>query len=601
MSDVPEIKNDNIRELINQYFTDKESLAESLQKIENWDVSRVTDMHELFKKFGKHEDLENLNISNWNVSNVENMSGMFQDCEDFNQSLETWGPRLTNVKDMSYMFDGCTSFNKSLNNWNVSKVENMSYMFSGCLNFNQPLKTWGPYLENVTNMSSMFQDCEDFNQSLNAWGPFLGNVKDMSDMFYQCEKFNQPLDRWGPYLRNVKDMTSMFEGCTSFNQYKSLINWIISRSTKRLNMFKDCKNLDKSNKQQKLANETRKRSSSSSQTDEKQTRKRSSEKDVEITANTILEKPILTKKNIEVQEYVINIMNNYNENSPVSNWDGYTRITDSLIEYYSKKYLKSCLTTLKVYWYDLKSKEPIYIKNVDDLYIEHKKSIDLCIGKIANCIKKKEKNVTIAIYFNIQIRNGGGHINLLIFKPYKNTLEWFEPYGSSSRFNKEDKIDKNNEIFLSYFIQCLQENETINTNEIKLVKPEDICPNFGFQAIEERSTLPELTTGYCVLWSLFMMKLALIFQHKTLREIRIEILKKYNSSNELRMLMYGFSNEISNILLKHFRVTLNECIENDELNLEFKDKHTSASSQYSKSHKTSSQRLKPHKKSPRSK
>lgn len=591
MSDVPEINNHNIRELINQYFTDKESLPESLQKIENWDVSRVTDMHELFKKFGNHEDLENLNISKWNVSNVENMSGMFQDCEDFNQSLETWGPRLTNVKDVSYMFDGCTSFNKSLNNWNVSKVENMSYMFSGCLNFNQPLKTWGPYLENVTNMSNMFQDCQDFNQSLNAWGPFLGNVVDMSDMFYQCEKFNKSLYRWGPYLGNVKNMTSMFEGCTSFN--KSLINWNISRSTKRFDMFKDCENLDESKKPDKQANQTRKITSSSSQKDKKQTRKRSSEKDVEITANAILEKPILTKKNIEVQEYVINIMNNYNENSPVSNWKGKSKIVDSLIEYYSKKYLKSCLTTLKVFWYDLKSKEPIYIENVDDLSIEHKKSIDLCIDKIANCMKekeKKEKNISIGIFVSLYRSKDSGHANLLIFKPYKKTLEWFEPHGSSYNLNKENRVNKNNEIFLSYFIQCLQENETINTKEIKLVKPEDICPNFGFQTVELESTLPKPTKGYCALWSLFMMKLALIFQHKTLREIRIEILKKYNSSNELRMLMYGFSNEISNILLKHFRVTLNEYIENDELNLEFKDKHTSASSQYSGPPKKTSSR-----------
>ena len=117
----------------------------------------------------------------------------------------------------------------------------------------------------------------------------------------------------------------------------------------------------------------------------------------------------------------------------------------------------------------------------------------------------EKKNISIAIFFNIQIRNGSGHANLLIFKPYKKTLEWFEPHGSSYDLNKEDKINKNNEIFLSYFIKCLQENKTINTKEIKLVKPEEICPNFGFQAIEEQSTLPKLTTGYCALWSLLMM------------------------------------------------------------------------------------------------
>jgi surface protein len=383
-------------------------------------------------------------------------------------------------------------------------------------------------------------------------------VREMPGMFYNCKTFNQPLDNWN--VSNVKEMSGMFEGCENFNQ--SLISWNILNFTKSLSssMFRNCTSLYEDNipKPEKRG--------------------------LEITANTILENPKSTKKTkkyIKIRQYVINIMNNYKENSPVSNWAGDSRIRNTLIEYYSKKYLNSCLTFL-----------PIFYNSKNDLSTENQDNIKDCVDKIEDCIKVKGKNISIAIYFRMFLIDGSGHANLLIFKPNKNTLEWFEPHGAFYNLEKENKINKNNEMFISYFIQCLQENETIRNGEIKinLVKPEEICPDFGFQAIEQQSTLPKLTTGYCSLWSLLMMKLALKFQYKTSKEIREKILEIYHDKDDLRKLMYGFSNEISNILLKHFSVTLNEYIENDELNLRFEDKHTSASSQYSKSYKTSSQR-----------
>ena len=587
ITDVPKITDGNIHYLVRIYLKNKTRLLESLQNIKNWDVSEVTDMSNLFNK-ELNEDLEHENLNGlreWKVSKVNNMSGMFTGrskfnvplecwgphltnvkdmstmftgCIQFDQPLNAWGPHLVNVKDMSFMFTGCDQFNKPLDNWNVSNVENMSNMFEDCKNFNQPLEKWGPHLGKVEDMSNMFYGCIHFNQPLNAWGQCFGNVKNMSGMFYNCKTFNQPLDNWN--VSNVEEMSGMFEGCENFNQ--SLISWNISNFTKRLSrsMFRNCTSLDEDNipKPEKRG--------------------------LEITANTILENPKSTKKtkkNIKMRQYVIDIMNNYKENSPVSNWAGDARIRNTLIEYYSKKYLNSCLTFL-----------PIYYNSKNDLSTENQDNIKDCVDEIEDCIKVKGKNISIAIYFRMFLIDGGGHANLLIFKPNKNTLEWFEPHGAFYNLEKENKINKNNEMFISYFIQCLQENETIHNGEINLVKPEDICPcpDFGFQAIEQQSTLPKLTTGYCSLWSLLMMKLALKFQHKTLKEIREKILEIYHDKDDLRKLMYGFSNEISNILLKHFSVTLNEYIENDELNLRFEDKHTSASSQYSKSHKTSSQR-----------
>ena len=71
--------------------------------ISKWDVSNVTDMHDMFR-YTKFTG-ENGDISKWNVSNVTNMS---------------------------YMFYGCKNFNADLNNWDVSNVINMRKMFNGC-------------------------------------------------------------------------------------------------------------------------------------------------------------------------------------------------------------------------------------------------------------------------------------------------------------------------------------------------------------------------------------------------------------------------------------------------------------------------------------
>ena len=46
---------------------------------------------------------------------------------------------VSKVTDMEGMFDGARSFNQPLNDWNVSNVTNMNFMFQNARSFNQPL------------------------------------------------------------------------------------------------------------------------------------------------------------------------------------------------------------------------------------------------------------------------------------------------------------------------------------------------------------------------------------------------------------------------------------------------------------------------------
>ena len=90
--------------------------------INDWDVSRVTDMSELFRH-GRTSSLGGTIITT-----------------SFNTDISSWD--VSSVEDMSSMFYGCISFNKDLSGWDVSSVENMQSMFYNNYAFNQDLSGW---------------------------------------------------------------------------------------------------------------------------------------------------------------------------------------------------------------------------------------------------------------------------------------------------------------------------------------------------------------------------------------------------------------------------------------------------------------------------
>ena len=91
-------------------------------RIQNWDVSQVTNMSALFKDRGVFDD----DISNWDVSNVVDMKEMFYHVGGPLPDLTKWN--TSSVRTMENMFNGATSFNETINSWRVSGVLNMNYM-----------------------------------------------------------------------------------------------------------------------------------------------------------------------------------------------------------------------------------------------------------------------------------------------------------------------------------------------------------------------------------------------------------------------------------------------------------------------------------------
>ncbi len=130
------------------------------------DLAGVTDLSFTFSKSG----IESIsNINDWDVSTVTNLSNLFEDVTGFNQSLDNWD--VSNVTNMGFMFDGATSFNQPLDSWDVSKLENFDYMFRDAASFNQSLGAWN--LANfVGSVGVFFQSgvsCENYSYTLYGW------------------------------------------------------------------------------------------------------------------------------------------------------------------------------------------------------------------------------------------------------------------------------------------------------------------------------------------------------------------------------------------------------------------------------------------------
>ena len=97
--------------------------------IGEWDVSRVTDMSDVFSG----ANMFNGDISKWDVSHVTDMNAMFMDASSFNGDLSKWD--VSRVEDMSNMFDGAKAFKGDISKWDVSNVKHMTDMFSGAQGF----------------------------------------------------------------------------------------------------------------------------------------------------------------------------------------------------------------------------------------------------------------------------------------------------------------------------------------------------------------------------------------------------------------------------------------------------------------------------------
>jgi hypothetical protein len=154
----------------NRTFTDKQVLLTVILDykasscpldISTWDVSRITDMSDLFKnaQWAQTDTFED-DLNAWDTSKVTNMARMFSS----------------------------TNFNGKISNWDVGKVVSVNQMFKGASAFNQNLCKWNCTLQSSASTAEMFASTSCPNQASPNFGLTTSFCQPCSQV--QCGKFH---------------------------------------------------------------------------------------------------------------------------------------------------------------------------------------------------------------------------------------------------------------------------------------------------------------------------------------------------------------------------------------------------------------------------
>ena len=150
--------------------------------VANWDTRSVTNMTHLF---ASNAQLSKLDLSTWqHTESVANMQSMFSGDTALTQ-LDTSGFNTSKVTQMGSMFSGVAVSKLDVSNFDVSSVTSADYMFANMANLTS--LTLGPNFQLANaSVSGLFQsdpllealDLGNFKNPLNQqnWGMFSGDV-----------------------------------------------------------------------------------------------------------------------------------------------------------------------------------------------------------------------------------------------------------------------------------------------------------------------------------------------------------------------------------------------------------------------------------------
>jgi len=169
---------------------------------------------------GYYKDKYEINIKLKGINNITDMSGLFQNCDMFQQfpDISKWD--ISNVNNLSWMFYGCKSIAAvpDISSWKTWKVANFGWMFYSCesMIILPDISNW--ITSNAIYMSFMFHGCKSLFSlpDISNWD--TSNVIDISHMFNHCKKLTSipDINKWD--ISNVSNLTWIFDD----RLYKSL-------------------------------------------------------------------------------------------------------------------------------------------------------------------------------------------------------------------------------------------------------------------------------------------------------------------------------------------------------------------------------------------
>lgn len=145
-----QFNNSSLRTAVQHWAINQSEAEKKFGPISEWDVSKVTDMDDLFNgwleedededeyQYEEASDFESMSrdeqmrvfsenirylnpdISKWDVSNVKSMERMFHFAFEFNQDISGWN--VSNVESVYNMFYCANAFDCDISGWDVSNV-----------------------------------------------------------------------------------------------------------------------------------------------------------------------------------------------------------------------------------------------------------------------------------------------------------------------------------------------------------------------------------------------------------------------------------------------------------------------------------------------
>lgn len=190
------------------------------------------------------------------------------------------------------------------------------------------------------------------------------------------------------------------------------------------------------------------------------------------------------------------------------------------------------------------------------------------IQNFLNCVKKGV-NPVIIIPLALIFSDGGHHANMLIYKRNLNTIEHFEPHGSS--FSLDSGYGDKIKTILEALVHKINElNNTPSTpfsnslpHDISFVSSNEVCiRDRGLQAIQEELRGFEIERGqYCQMWSFLFAELALLNPSISSKDILDQIFRLLDSKDGAQFLSNVIRGYVS-ILGEGISMYLSEYINN---------------------------------------
>ena len=217
----------DISELVTNKITDLSSMFEECEiitdipGISNWDVENVKSLENIFSGC---KYLESLDLSKWKPNKLETIESMFQNCNNLYslEGLENFD--TSQVTNMSNVFYKCKSLTeiKGISDWNTEKVLFFTNMFASCKSLKKlpDLSNWKT--KDAKRINYMFSNCNELEEisDISKWN--VENVIDMNRMFKKCSSLKSFPDISNWKLNPKVDACFMFEGCESLKEIPKL-------------------------------------------------------------------------------------------------------------------------------------------------------------------------------------------------------------------------------------------------------------------------------------------------------------------------------------------------------------------------------------------